>query len=113
LFASDVPHVTANLERLKDLGGRLALDNFGTGYWSLSYLRHFPFDILKIDRSFIEGIDASRQNQAVAGAIVTLTQTLELDLVSEGIEAPGELRNVEALGVQLGQGFRLGRRVPV
>jgi diguanylate cyclase (GGDEF)-like protein/PAS domain S-box-containing protein len=112
LFASDISDVTSKLERLKDLGVRLALDDFGTGYSSLSYLRRFPFDILKIDKSFVEGIDANRQNQAVAGAIVTLGQTLGLDLVAEGIETPGELRSLEALGVHLGQGFHLGRPGP-
>ena len=109
LFASDIPDVTHKLKRLKDLGVRLALDDFGTGYSSLSYLRHFPFDILKIDKSFVEGIDSDRQNQAVAGAIVTLGQTLELDLVAEGIETSGELENLESLGVRFGQGFHLGR----
>ena len=109
LFASDIPDVTHKLKRLKDLGVRLALDDFGTGYSSLSYLRHFPFDILKIDKSFVEGIDVDRQNQAVAGAIVTLGQTLELDLVAEGIETSGELATLENLGVRFGQGFHLGR----
>jgi diguanylate cyclase (GGDEF)-like protein/PAS domain S-box-containing protein len=112
LFASDIRDVTVKLERLKDLGVRLALDDFGTGYSSLSYLRRFPFDILKIDKSFIEGIDVNRQNQAVASAIVTLGQTLELDLVAEGIETPGELRSLEVLGVQIGQGYHLGRPGP-
>jgi EAL domain-containing protein (putative c-di-GMP-specific phosphodiesterase class I) len=112
LFAADISDVTSKLERLKDLGVRLALDDFGTGYSSLSYLRRFPFDILKIDKSFVEGIDENRQNQAVAGAIVTLGQTLGLDLVAEGIETPGELRSLEALGVHLGQGFHLGRPGP-
>jgi diguanylate cyclase (GGDEF)-like protein/PAS domain S-box-containing protein len=112
LFAADIPDVTQKLERLKDLGVRLALDDFGTGYSSLSYLRHFPFDILKIDKSFIEGIDGNRQNQAVASAIVTLGRTLELDLVAEGIETAGELHSLESLGVHLGQGFHLGRPGP-
>jgi EAL domain-containing protein (putative c-di-GMP-specific phosphodiesterase class I) len=112
LFASDIPDVTHKLERLKDLGVRLALDDFGTGYSSLSYLRRFPFDILKIDKSFIEGIDVNRQNQAVTSAIVTLGQTLGLDLVAEGIETAGELRSLETLGVHLGQGFHLGRPGP-
>jgi diguanylate cyclase (GGDEF)-like protein len=112
LFAADIPDVTQKLERLKDLGVRLALDDFGTGYSSLSYLRHFPFDILKIDKSFVEDIDVSRQNQAVASAIVALGRSLDLDLVAEGIETAGELRSLEALGVHLGQGFHLGRPGP-
>ena len=112
LFASDIPDVAQKLERLKEIGVRLALDDFGTGYSSLSYLRRFPFDILKIDKSFIEGIDVNRQNRAVASAIVTLGRTLDLDLVAEGIETPGELHSLETLGVHLGQGFHLGRPGP-
>jgi diguanylate cyclase (GGDEF)-like protein/PAS domain S-box-containing protein len=112
LFAADIPEVTDKLNRLRDLGVRLALDDFGTGYSSLSYLRSFPFDILKIDKSFVEAIDVNRQNQAVASAIVTLGRTLGLDLVAEGIETEGELASLEALGVHLGQGFYLGRPGP-
>jgi EAL domain-containing protein (putative c-di-GMP-specific phosphodiesterase class I) len=112
LFAADTAEVTTKLEQLKALGVRLALDDFGTGYSSLSYLRHFPFDTLKIDKSFIEGIDGNRQNRAVAAAIVTLGRTLDLELVAEGIETPGELRSLEALGIHLGQGFHLGRPGP-
>jgi EAL domain-containing protein (putative c-di-GMP-specific phosphodiesterase class I) len=112
LFAADTAEVSSKLEQVKALGVRLALDDFGTGYSSLSYLRHFPFDTLKIDKSFVEGIDANRQNRAVAAAIVTLGRTLELDLVAEGIETPGELRSLEALGIHLGQGFHLGRPGP-
>jgi EAL domain-containing protein (putative c-di-GMP-specific phosphodiesterase class I) len=112
LFAADTAEVSSKLEQVKALGVRLALDDFGTGYSSLAYLRHFPFDTLKIDKSFVEGIDANVQNRAVAAAIVTLGRTLELDLVAEGIETPGELRSLEALGIHLGQGFHLGRPGP-
>jgi EAL domain-containing protein (putative c-di-GMP-specific phosphodiesterase class I) len=112
LFAADIPEVTNKLNRLRDLGLRLALDDFGTGYSSLSYLRRFPFDSLKVDKSFIEGIDVNRQNQAVTSAIVTLGRTLGLELVAEGIETPSELASLEALGVRLGQGFHLGRPGP-
>jgi diguanylate cyclase (GGDEF)-like protein/PAS domain S-box-containing protein len=89
LFAADIPEVTEKLDRLRDLGVRLALDDFGTGYSSLSYLGRFPFDILKIDKSFVEGLDVNRQNRAVASAIVTLGQALGLDVVAVGIATPG------------------------
>jgi EAL domain-containing protein (putative c-di-GMP-specific phosphodiesterase class I) len=112
LFAQDTAGTTQELEALKGLGVRLALDDFGTGYSSLSYLRRFPIDILKIDKSFVDGIATSSEDRAVIGAIVALGQTLDLDLVAEGIETPEELAALEALGVQYGQGYHLGRPAP-
>jgi EAL domain-containing protein (putative c-di-GMP-specific phosphodiesterase class I) len=79
----------ANLERLqqlKALGVRLALDDFGTGYSSLSYLHRFPIDILKIDRSFVSRLTNSQNGPELARAVITLGETLGLDIVAEGIE---------------------------
>ncbi|CCG04797.1 putative bifunctional diguanylate cyclase/phosphodiesterase [Blastococcus saxobsidens] len=112
LFAQDTTGTTLKLEQLKALGVRLALDDFGTGYSSLSYLRRFPIDILKIDKSFVDGVATSCEDRAVIGAIVALGQTLHLDLVAEGIETAEELAALEALGVQSGQGYHLGRPAP-
>jgi diguanylate cyclase (GGDEF)-like protein/PAS domain S-box-containing protein len=109
LFAQDTAGTTQKLEELRDLGVRLALDDFGTGYSSLSYLRRFPINILKIDKSFVDGVATSSEDRAVIGAIVQLGQTLRLDLVAEGIETPEELAALEALGVHYGQGYHLGR----
>ncbi len=109
LFAQDTEGTTQKLEAIKDLGVRLALDDFGTGYSSLSYLRRFPIDILKIDKAFVDGIATDAEDRAVVGAIVTLGQVLDLDLVAEGIETEDELAALRALGVQYGQGYHLGR----
>ncbi len=109
LFAQDTAGTTQKLEELRDLGVRLALDDFGTGYSSLSYLRRFPINILKIDKSFVDGVATSSEDRAVIGAIVQLGQTLRLDLVAEGIETPEELAALQALGVHYGQGYHLGR----
>jgi diguanylate cyclase (GGDEF)-like protein/PAS domain S-box-containing protein len=113
LFAQDTASTTQKLAELKAIGVRLALDDFGTGYSSLSYLRRFPIDILKIDKSFVDGVATSAEDRAVIGAIVQLGQTLHLDLVAEGIETPEELAALEALGVHHGQGYLLGRPAPV
>ncbi|MGY1722399.1 putative bifunctional diguanylate cyclase/phosphodiesterase [Blastococcus sp. SYSU DS0533] len=112
LFAEDTAGTTHKLEELKALGIRLALDDFGTGYSSLSYLRRFPIDVLKIDKSFVRGIATSSEDRAVIGAIVGLGQILDLTLVAEGIETADELAALEALGVQYGQGYHLGRPAP-
>jgi diguanylate cyclase (GGDEF)-like protein/PAS domain S-box-containing protein len=109
LFAQDTEGTTQKLEAIKALGVRLALDDFGTGYSSLSYLRRFPIDILKIDKAFVDGIATDAEDRAVVGAIVTLGQVLDLDLVAEGIETEDELATLQALGVQYGQGYHLGR----
>jgi diguanylate cyclase (GGDEF)-like protein len=110
----DTTTVIARLGQLKELGVRLAVDDFGTGYSSLGYLRRFPIDILKIDRSFIEGISSGGENRAVAEAIVNLARTLGLQTVAEGIETQDQLDVLRQLGCQAGQGYLfskpLGRR---
>jgi diguanylate cyclase (GGDEF)-like protein/PAS domain S-box-containing protein len=108
----DVDAVLARLNELKRLGVRLAIDDFGTGYSSLSYLRRLPVDILKIDRSFIAGIDKGGAENALVRSIVSLAQLLELDTVAEGIEDFEQLDALVTLGVGAGQGYYFGRPVP-
>jgi diguanylate cyclase (GGDEF)-like protein/PAS domain S-box-containing protein len=99
-----------SLHALKALGVRLALDDFGTGYSSLSYLRNLPVDTVKIDRSFIEGIDAGvGDGLSVLRGIIQLGQALGLALVAEGIERGSQADALRELGCQLGQGFLFWR----
>jgi EAL domain-containing protein (putative c-di-GMP-specific phosphodiesterase class I) len=90
---------------LKSLGVRLAIDDFGTGYSSLSYLQRFPFDILKIDKSFIEGVARGGTNVAFARTIIALGGMLNLRVLAEGIEHAGQLAMLKELGCQYGQGY--------
>jgi EAL domain-containing protein (putative c-di-GMP-specific phosphodiesterase class I) len=92
------------LSQLKALGVRLAIDDFGTGYSSLSYLSQFPFDILKIDRSFIRGEPNSGQ-QELTRAIIDLGKNLQLQTVAEGIERSEQLTRLRSMDCELGQGF--------
>src|SRR5438045_8672433 len=85
----------------------LAVDDFGTAYSSLSYLQRFPIDILKIDRSFVMGIDGDAEDSALARAIVRLAQTLQLNAVAEGVETESQLERLRELGCQYAQGFLL------
>ena len=94
---------------LKDLGVRLAMDDFGTGYSSLSYLSRFPVDILKMDRSFLS---ADKVESGLAAAIVGLGETLQVDVVAEGIELPTQTDSLRGLGCKLGQGFLFARPMP-
>jgi diguanylate cyclase (GGDEF)-like protein/PAS domain S-box-containing protein len=100
------------LHRLKALGVRLAIDDFGTGYSSLSHLKHFPIDILKIDRSFVSGSDADGHDRAIIRAVVTLARSLRLSVTAEGIETADQLAFLRDLGCDQGQGYLLGRPAP-
>ncbi len=97
------------LTELKNLGVQLAIDDFGTGYSSLSYLQRFPVDILKIDKSFIDKIALGKEGAAVAKAIITMSDTLQLKTIAEGIESLGQQTELQGLGCELGQGFHFAR----
>jgi EAL domain-containing protein (putative c-di-GMP-specific phosphodiesterase class I) len=101
----DTEQTITTLGALKRLGVRLAIDDFGTGYSSLSYLRRFPIDELKIDRSFIAGMESGPEQLAVVRSIVKLGETLHLTTVAEGIEEAGQLDSLRALETTHGQGF--------
>jgi EAL domain-containing protein (putative c-di-GMP-specific phosphodiesterase class I) len=97
------------LHALKRLGVMLAIDDFGTGYSSLAYLRRFPIDVLKIDKSFIDGIVGAAEDAGLARAIIRLGESLNLRTVAEGIENEEQLRELVRLGAHMGQGFHLAR----
>jgi len=104
LMMADTDLAISCLEQLKQLGVRLAMDDFGTGYSSLSYLSRFPVDILKMDRSFLEG-HGDTDVAGLAAAVVALGETLSLQVVAEGIEQGTQADSLRALGCELGQGF--------
>lgn len=101
------------LTQLKSLGVRLAIDDFGTGYSSLSYLQRFPVDILKIDKSFVDKIANGKEGAAVAKAIITMSDTLHLKTIAEGIETVGQQNELQNLGCELGQGFHFAKPLQV
>ena len=96
------------LQALKALGVRLILDDFGTGYSSLSYLHRFPLDRLKIDRSFVAGLDGGGSS-AIVSAIVSMAQSLDIAITAEGVETADQLDQLRALGVNYAQGYFFGR----
>jgi EAL domain-containing protein (putative c-di-GMP-specific phosphodiesterase class I) len=103
---------TTTLEALKELGVRLAIDDFGTGYSSLAYLKRFPVDTLKVDRSFVDGLGRDAQDGAIVRSVVALAKALNLSVTAEGIETPAQQAQLALLGCDLGQGYLLGRPVP-
>jgi EAL domain-containing protein (putative c-di-GMP-specific phosphodiesterase class I) len=96
------------LKDLKRLGVKLAIDDFGTGYASISYLRRFAVDVLKIDREFTDGVETA-DGSALLGGIVQLGRSLGLTIVAEGIERPEQLARITSSGCDLGQGFLFAR----
>jgi EAL domain-containing protein (putative c-di-GMP-specific phosphodiesterase class I) len=100
------------LQELKALGVRLAVDDFGVGYSSLSYLRRFPVDHLKIDRSFVQGAGEGPEDSALCEAIVKLGEHLGLQTVAEGIESSSQLEWFKDKHCRFGQGFYLSRPAP-
>jgi diguanylate cyclase (GGDEF)-like protein/PAS domain S-box-containing protein len=102
VMMADTDLAVSRLHDLKSLGVLLAMDDFGTGYSSLSYLGRFPVDILKMDRSFLA---AEHENSGLAGAIIALGKSLDLNVVAEGIEVPEQITSLRDLGCELGQGF--------
>ncbi|GAA4603230.1 diguanylate cyclase (GGDEF)-like protein/PAS domain S-box-containing protein [Actinoplanes octamycinicus] len=109
LVLKDAAKVVQDLRALRALGVRVAIDDFGTGYSSLSYLRQMPVDVLKLDKSFIDDILTSRQQHALVDAIVTLAGNLDLAVVAEGIEEPGQRIALDTMGCQYGQGYHFAK----
>jgi diguanylate cyclase (GGDEF)-like protein/PAS domain S-box-containing protein len=102
----------ADLAELKAIGVKLALDDFGTGYSSLSYLRELPINVVKMDKSFVDGIAESEQRLALAEGIVQLARTLKLEVVAEGIETEIQRDLLTSMGCHYGQGYLLARPMP-
>ena len=109
MLIGDTEHTVLILELLKALGVRIAVDDFGTGYSSLGYLKRFPLDVLKIDRSFVTGCEHGGDALAIPRAIVSLGHSLGLTVVAEGVENEGQMRALDALGCEAFQGFLFAR----
>ncbi|HEY5154425.1 MAG TPA: EAL domain-containing protein, partial [Acidimicrobiales bacterium] len=109
VLMDDVDMSAETLSRLHTLGVKLAVDDFGTGYSSLSYLRRFPVDLLKVDRSFVDGLGEDPSDSAIVTAIITLAHALGLSAVAEGVESPLQLAELRRLGCDRAQGYFMAR----
>ena len=103
---------TTLLQQLKDLGVKLLIDDFGTGYSSLSYLHRFPFDTVKIDQSFVSGMDRCNDQSEIVRAIVSLAHTLGMNVIAEGVETAAQLAQLQELGAEYGQGYLFAQPLP-
>lgn len=109
---ADAASAMLTLAEIRALGVGLAIDDFGTGYSSLAYLRSFPVDYLKIDKSFVSGLGDSSEDEAIVSAIVNLAHALNLIVVAEGVETTQQRAQIRDLGCDLYQGYLLSRPVP-
>lgn len=109
---NDQERVMATLHELRGLGVSLAIDDFGTGYSSLAYLKNFPVDKVKIDQSFVRGIDRDPRDRAIVQAIIGMARALDLVTVAEGVESAAHLEFLHKHGCRHGQGYHLGRPLP-
>ena len=113
ILVDDKDAALAVMRRLKALGVRVVLDDFGTGYASLSYLRAFPFDKIKIDRAFISAMEeGDPAPAALVNAIVDLARTLGMKTTAEGIEETSQADGLRSMGCDTGQGYLFSRPVP-
>ncbi|MFL9709467.1 putative bifunctional diguanylate cyclase/phosphodiesterase [Methylobacillus sp. Pita1] len=112
MFMQDADAVVRTLRKLHGLGIKLAIDDFGTGYSNLSYLRKFPIDRLKVDQSFIKGIEHEPINVEIVKTIAALARSMSLELVAEGVETDVELHWAESSGCTFVQGYRFSQPLP-
>ena len=112
ILMSDAENTVATLRALSDMGMRIAIDDFGTGYSSLAYLKRFPVDTLKVDRSFVSNIDSSDEDAAICSAIIGLAHSLHLEVVAEGVETQAQFEWLARTGCHYAQGYLTGRPAP-
>lgn len=106
---SDPSQAGALLREIRDVGVRIAIDDFGTGYSSLTYLHDFPLNALKIDRSFVQSVEATERGGPIADMIVGLGKNLGLDVIAEGVETEGQLEHLRQEGCDVAQGYLYAR----
>jgi EAL domain-containing protein (putative c-di-GMP-specific phosphodiesterase class I) len=111
LIMKEVDQAIGILKDLKRLGVTLSIDDFGTGYSSLAYLKRFPLDILKIDRSFVADVNADPDDAAIVASIISLAHNLRLKVIAEGVETREQLDYLRQLGCDQMQGYYFSRPV--
>jgi diguanylate cyclase (GGDEF)-like protein len=113
MLLTDLATARRQLNELRQMGVRVAIDDFGTGYSSLSYLSRLPADIIKIDRSFVQDLEANSGSSVLTKAIVTMANGLKLETVAEGVENIGQQHTLNELGCHFSQGFLYSPAIPV
>jgi EAL domain-containing protein (putative c-di-GMP-specific phosphodiesterase class I) len=112
LALKDVDYAVAQMNRLRELGVKLAMDDFGTGYSSLSYLQILPITLLKLDRSFITDIEHDNIAFEIVSAVIRIAKSKKIETIAEGIENPNQEEILRKAGCDYGQGYLYGKPMP-
>jgi EAL domain-containing protein (putative c-di-GMP-specific phosphodiesterase class I) len=112
VFLNNDGHTLELLDQLRRTGVRISLDDFGTGYSSLSYLRSFPFDKIKVDRTFVQDVGSSRNTMVIVNAVINLAIGLEMIVTAEGVETQAQLDWLKSAGCTEAQGYLISRPLP-
>jgi diguanylate cyclase (GGDEF)-like protein/PAS domain S-box-containing protein len=112
MLMGDAEHNVALLKRLRDLGVGIAVDDFGTGYSNLAYLKSFPVDWLKVDKSFVDGLGDNPEDTAIVDAVISLARAMGMQTVAEGIESTGQADLLRAMGCDMAQGYYFSEPLP-
>ena len=113
VLIDDFGRAQSILRRLKSLGVKIVMDDFGTGYSSLSYLQSFPFDKIKVDRSFVADLETNNNNAAIVRAVITLAKSLNLPVLAEGVESETQRQILNREGCDQIQGYLIGKPLPI
>jgi EAL domain-containing protein (putative c-di-GMP-specific phosphodiesterase class I) len=108
----DVVLTSSVLGELHALGVHMAIDDFGTGHSSFGYLARFPFDVVKIDQSYVHGVESDQVKSAIVSAVIALARTIGASTVAEGVESPAQLESLIGLGCAVAQGYYFARPLP-
>ena len=108
----NIEQAMKSLHMLKDIGVSLSIDDFGTGYSSLAYLKRFPIDILKIDRTFVQDVDTNDDDKSIVSSIIALGNSLKLSIIAEGVEKIEHMPLLNALHCNEAQGYYISKPLP-
>jgi diguanylate cyclase (GGDEF)-like protein/PAS domain S-box-containing protein len=113
MLVDNVKDTIEKIESLRNFGIQFSLDDFGTGYSSLQYLKKIPLDQMKIDQSFVRGLEVDHHDRSIVRTVIAIAQSLELEAIAEGVETEGQLRILKAEGCNFYQGYLLGKPMPI
>jgi EAL domain-containing protein (putative c-di-GMP-specific phosphodiesterase class I) len=113
MLMDDVEAAAMTVDKLHDLGVKLAIDDFGTGYSSLNYLRRFPIDTVKIDRSFVMDIPTNKDDEAITAAVIAMAHQLNMEVVAEGVETAPQLQFLASHECEFAQGYYFAKPLPM
>jgi EAL domain-containing protein (putative c-di-GMP-specific phosphodiesterase class I) len=113
MLVDNASETIEKIKSLRNIGIQFSLDDFGTGYSSLQYLKRIPLDQLKIDQSFVRGLEVDQHDLSIVRTVIAIAHSMELEVIAEGVETEGQLQILKAEGCNFYQGYLLGRPMAI